>query len=72
MNCSTNSLEQEAVQTYGCHLHEQKVKDEILCEGQKRHEYFSGEIVSYDGLTSKYGACIFHRIGEIVNIEPND
>ena len=22
----------------------------------KRHEYFSGEIVSCDGLTSKYGA----------------
>ena len=37
----------------------------------KRHEYFSGQIVSYDGLSGKYGAY-FPSDGEVVFIEPDD
>ena len=38
---------------------------------KRRHEYFSGQIVSYDDLTGKYGAY-FPSDGELVYIEPND
>ena len=38
---------------------------------KKRHEYFSGQIVSYDGVSGKYGAY-FPSDGEVVFIEPDD
>ena len=38
---------------------------------KRRHEYFSGKIVSYDGMTEKYGAY-FPSDGEVIFIEPND
>ena len=38
---------------------------------KKRHEYFDGNIVSYDGVCGKYGAY-FPSDGEVIFIEPND
>ena len=38
---------------------------------KRRLAYFSGKIVSYDGMTEKYGAY-FRSDGEVIFIEPND
>ena len=38
---------------------------------KKRHEYFSGQIMSYDGVSGRYGAY-FPSDGEVIFIEPDD
>ena len=48
-----------------------QIKTKFYVKDKRRHEYFSGHIVSYDGLTGKYGAY-FPSDGKMVYIEPND
>ena len=48
-----------------------KLEMKFYVKEKKRHEYFSGQIVSYDGLSGKYGAY-FPSDGEVVFIEPED
>ena len=48
-----------------------KLEMKFYVKEKKRHEYFSGQIVSYDGLSGKYGAY-FPSDGEVVFIEPDD
>ena len=45
-----------------------KIKMKFYIKDKRRHEYFSGQIVSYDGLTRKYGAH-FPSDGELVYID---
>ena len=48
-----------------------KLKMKFYVKDRKRHEFFSGQIVSYDGMMGKYGAY-FPSDGEMVYIDPND
>ena len=48
-----------------------RLKMKFCVKDKRRHEYFSGKIVSYDGMTGKYGAY-FPSDGEVIFIEPND
>jgi hypothetical protein len=48
-----------------------KLKMKFYVKEKKKHEYFSGQIVSYDGVNGKYGAY-FPSDGEVVFIEAND
>ena len=54
-------------------LMNRKLKMKFYIKDKKRHEYFSGQIVWYDGITGKYGAY-FSSDGEdlVVFIRPDD
>ena len=48
-----------------------KLEMKFYVKEKKRHEYFSGQIVSYDGLNGKYDAY-FPSDDEVVFIEPDN
>ena len=48
-----------------------KLKIKFYIKDKKRHEYFSGKIVSCDGVSGKYDAH-FSSDGEVIFIEPDD